>query len=701
MLQTDTVAMPVRYLKGVGPKKAELLGRLGIQTVEDVLYYLPRRYEDRSRFTVIRDLKIGEYHSVRAKVLSLGMYRTKRQIPVFQVTLGDGTGLLYCLWFNMPFLKKNFHIGQSLIVYGKAERHQKLQMSHPDYEAVDGNNTGANLSMGRIVPVYPLTRDVTQRYLRTLIFNAVQKLLPLLKETLPHDVIGSKDLIDIRKAVENIHFPVTFELLERSYRRLVFDEFFLLQAALARKKAGIRNTHTALAHSLDTEILDTFKNRLPFRLTDGQEKAIADISRDMAGAKPMRRLLEGDVGSGKTVVALYGLVLTVRNGYQGVIMAPTEILARQHYLTMSELLMPMGINIRLLVSGLDQETKDGIKGEIAAGEADVVCGTHALIQEAVTYKNLGLVVVDEQHKFGVEQCERLAGKGKHPHILAMTATPIPRTLVMTLFGDMDISVIEHTPEGRKPITTFWVEEEERSRVYDFIREDVKKGRQAYIVYPRLSKSESNEVKSATTMYHTIQEKVFPDLKVALLHGKMASAEKEEIMKKFKERRYDILVATVVIEVGIDVPNASVMVIENAERFGLAQLHQLRGRIGRGEYDSYCILLGNPTTEDSGKRISKMVETQDGFEIAEEDLNIRGPGEFFGTRQHGLPELRFGNIIKDFKIMEEARKEAFRLVEGDPELELVENAVIREKLNERFKELKNSPVPPLYQRGGRE
>jgi len=675
--------MPIRYVKGVGPKKAELLSKIGIETVEDILYYLPRRYEDRSRLLRIRELKSGESAMVRAKVLSLGTYRTKRQIPVFQATLGDGTGLLYCLWYNMPFLRKNFHIGQTVVVYGKAERFGKLQMSHPDHEFVNDNETEESLTMGRIVPVYSLTQDVSQRYLRGLIYKAVSQFSSLATETLPEAIVKEKTLLEVRKAIENIHFPKTFDDLKAAYRRLVFDEFFLLQVALAKRKRGSNSAQTGPVHILDKELLATFKKLLPFELTPEQEKAVLDIERDMSGAKPMNRLLEGDVGSGKTVVALYALLLTVRNGYQGAIMAPTEILARQHYLTMSELLMPLGVNIRLVISGIDKDKKNEIKAEIERGEVDIVCGTHALIQEGVAFKDLGLVVVDEQHKFGVEQRRLLSGKGKNPHVLVMTATPIPRTLVMTVFGDMDISIIKHSPEGRRPISTFWVEEEKRDMVYDFIREEVKNGRQVYIVYPRLAETDDAEVKSAMSMYHQMQEKIFPDLKVALIHGKMPSAEKEEIMKKFKGKTYNILVATVVIEVGIDVPNATVMVIENSELFGLAQLHQLRGRIGRGKHDSYCILLGNPGTGSSQQRLSKMIETQDGFEIAEEDLKIRGPGEFFGTRQHGLPELRFGNIIQDFAIMEEARQEAFRVVEEDPDLELVENAVIRENLRRRF------------------
>lgn len=677
----QNITMPIRYLKGVGPKKADLLKRLGIGTIEELLYYLPRRYEDRSNFTLIKDLKIGEYQTLKAKVLASGVHRTKRGITLFRLAVEDKTGILYCIWFNQPYLKKIFKPGQSIIVFGKVEKHDRLRIYHPEYEILKTETD--SIHIGRIVPIYSLTRDVSQRYIRFLAYEAVSNYASLLKETLPTHIRARKKMADVSFTIRNIHFPYSFNNLEKSYKRLVFEEFFLLQVALALKKKEMKQRPSGIRHKPDTALKSDFKKLFPFELTKEQIRAMDEIERDMVSGKRMNRLLEGEVGSGKTVVAIYALILTVSNGYQGAIMAPTEILARQHYVNLSEILMPLGINIRLLISGISPDKKIKILKEIEDGEVDIVCGTHALIQENVSYKNLGLVVIDEQHKFGVTQRGILKEKGLNPDVLIMTATPIPRTLALTVYGDLDISMIRQLPEGRQPITTYWVDEERRGMVYEFIREQVKKGRQAYIVYPRISKGPGSDVKAAASMYNRLQDGVFPDLKIALIHGRMKSEDKEKIMNKFRTGTFDILVSTVVIEVGIDLPNASLMVIENAERFGLAQLHQLRGRIGRGNYDSYCILLGSPKTEAAQRRLSKMTETQDGFKIAEEDLELRGPGEFFGTRQHGLPELRFGNILKDFEIMEDARKEAFSLVARDTNLSDPRNYLIKQNLKKRF------------------
>jgi ATP-dependent DNA helicase RecG len=536
--------------------------------------------------------------------------------------------------------------------------------------------------MGRIVPVYRLTEDVSQRYMRFLSHEAVTRFLFSAKDSLPVNIRARTRLADLQFALRNIHFPASFENLNKAYRRIVFEEFFILQLALALKKKDREASTPGIRHKLDAELAESFKRLLPYDLTASQLKVINEIQIDMANPKPMNRLLEGDVGSGKTVVAIYALLLTVRNGYQAAVMAPTEILARQHYINISELLMPLGINVRLLVSGLNPKKKLEIKNEIESGEVDIVIGTHAIIWEGIDFGKLGFVVVDEQHKFGVFQRHLLRKKGVSPDVLLMTATPIPRTLALTLYGDLDISVIRELPKGRRPITTYCLEEAKRQSIYQFIKEEIEKGRQAYIVYPRIW-SGKGALKSAARMYNKLQEDVFPDLRLGLIHGRMKVKEKDSVMKKFKDKKIDILVSTTVIEVGIDVANASVMLIENAERFGLSQLHQLRGRIGRGDYPSYCILLGDPAGEAAKKRFDTMSETQDGFRVAEEDMELRGPGEFFGTRQHGLPELRFGNILRDFDIMEEARREAFALVGRDPRLEDARNALVREALKARF------------------
>jgi len=685
--KTDRVdKVDIRYLKGVGPKKAGTLNKLGINTVEDILYYLPRRYEDRRYFTLVKDVKVGEYNTIKGKVLTSGVHTTKKGISIFQLALGDRTGVIYCVWFNQPFLKKTFKAGQKVIVYGKVERYDKLQINHPEYEFVKDEK--ASVNAGKIVPVYPLTEDVTQRYMRFLTHEAIGRFLNTVRESLPTKMIARNKLVDLRFAIHNIHFPVSFENLEKAYRRLVFEDFFILQVALAMKKRKVRSEPGGISHVAEAGLSETFKKLLPFEPTKAQLKAMDEIHKDMASPRPMNRLLEGDVGSGKTLVAIYAMLLAVRSGYQVAIMAPTEILARQHYINISELLMPLGINVSLLVSGLKEAKKASIKKNIEESVIDVVIGTHALILEDVSFKKLGLIVIDEQHKFGVDQRKTLKSKGLNPDVLIMTATPIPRTLAMTIYGDLDVSVIKEMPKGRYPVTTYCVSEENRQKVYDFMREEIEKGRQAYVVSPRIwstkNRSEANnDLKAATHMYNKLQEEVFPDLRLGLLHGRMNLTEKEGIMRKFKNKSIDILIATTVIEVGIDIPNASIMVIENAERFGLSQLHQLRGRIGRGAYESYCILLGNPKTESAKKRFETMSSTQDGFKIAEEDLELRGPGEFLGTRQHGLPELRFGNILRDFDIMEEARREAFELIQEDPTLSNEKNLSIARALKKRF------------------
>ena len=512
-------------------------------------------------------------------------------------------------------------------------------------------------------------------------------------------------VVDAKFAVRNIHFPSSFECLEKAYRRIVFEEFFMLQLALAIRRKDIKTQGMGLNHSVSGDILEGFKRSLPFELTLGQKKAISDIERDMSSGKPMNRLVEGDVGSGKTIVAAYALVMTVQNGFQGVIMAPTEILARQHFINLSELLMPLGVNVGLLVGGLGQDARAALYSDIREGRIDVVVGTHAVIQEPVEFKRVGLAVIDEQHKFGVEQRAILKQKDYAPHVMVMTATPIPRTLALTVYGDLDISIIKELPKGRKPIATYWVDEKKRDAMYGFVREELKKGRQAYVVCPLIEESravgrgqwvgkkkggneemwDKKEAASATQMFERISTEIFPDFKVGLLHGKMSSEEKEKVMKDFKKGKIKVLISTIVIEVGIDVPNATIMLIENAERFGLSQLHQLRGRIGRGEHESYCLLMADPRTDEAKERLKAIEGTLDGFQIAEADLNIRGPGEFFGTRQHGLPEIRFGNILKDFDIMEMARKEAFQVVARDPDLKEEHHRLLHAALMSRFKE----------------
>jgi len=686
--KNNTLETPVRYFKGVGPKKGAELAKLGIETVSDLLYYLPARYEDRSNFTAIKDLAPGETRTIQGQIITANSRTTKSGVPIFQIAITDQTGIIHAVWFNQPYLKDYLKRSQRIILYGKVEKYDKLQVVQPEYELQGDQDEDESVNIGRIVPVYPATTQITQKYLRALTYLAATKFSKFLKERIPTYILARERMVDIKFAIRNIHFPVNFESQEKAYKRIVFEEFFLLQLALALKKRHAGKDKGALPYSVKGEFSDIFRKALPFELTEAQKKAMADIERDMSSGKTMNRLLEGDVGSGKTVVAAYALALTVQNGFQGVMMAPTEVLARQHFIVLSELLMPFGINVAFLIGGIDPKSRDEICGAIKDGKINIVVGTHAIIQESVEFKRLGLAVVDEQHKFGVAQRAVLKQKGYSPHVLLMTATPIPRTLALTVYGDLDISMIKEMPKGRKPVATYWVEESRREKVYNFIKEELSKGRQAYVICPLIEESASlkNRSKGAAETFDKLKSEVFSDYEVGLLHGRMSSKDKDKIMKDFKKGKIKVLVSTVVIEVGIDVPNATVILIENADRFGLAQLHQLRGRVGRGEHESYCVLLADPKTEDAKERLRAIEETVDGFSIAEADLDIRGPGEFFGTRQHGaLPEIRFGNILKDFGIMELARKEAFEIISKDPELAEEHYMPLRTALLERFKD----------------
>ena len=693
MQENNGLSKSVRYLKGVGPKRSGDLAELGIKTVEDMIYYLPARYEDRAKIVNIRDLKIGEAQAIEGQIISVASRRTKSGLAMFQAGITDKTGLIYAVWFNQPYLKDYLIKSKAVALYGKVDRYDRVQIMNPEYEILKEGDP-ESVHMKRIVPVYPATGSLSVKYLRGLAFQAVMQYTRLLAEHIPTYIIAREHLVDVKFAFRNIHFPASFENLEKAYRRIVFEEFFLLQLALALRKSAVKED-SGLRHRAGGELIEELKRALPFNLTEGQKRAISDIERDMSSGRPMNRLLEGDVGSGKTVVAAHSLVLTVQNGFQGCLMSPTEVLARQHFIGLSELLMPLGINIALLTGGMDPDTKNRIHSDIREGRVNIIVGTHAIIQEAVEFKRLGIAIVDEQHKFGVDQRVILRKKGDNPHMLVMTATPIPRTLALTVYGDLDISVIKEMPKGRLPIVTYWVEEDKRGRAYDFIREEVEKGRQAYVICPRIDESPAPDAgeglygiktQNVTETFERLKEKVFAGHEVGLLHGKMSSKDKERIMKSFKKGKIKILVSTVVIEVGIDVPNATVMLVENADLFGLSQLHQLRGRIGRGEHKSYCILLADPKTAEASERLKAIEGTLDGFQIAEADLEIRGPGEFFGTRQHGLPEIRFGNILKDFGIMELARREAFDLVARDPEFKEAHHRPLKAALEARFRDI---------------
>ena len=670
-----------RFVKGVGPSRLSILNRLGIETIHDLLYCFPRRHEDRSRIKKVGEIRPWNFETIKVKVLTFGERVSKKGMNIFQVAVGDSTGVIHATWFNQPYMKDKFKIGQELILYGKVERYNFLQINNPEYEILTGTKEDM-VHMGRIVPIYPLTANLNQRWFRNIIKYTVDNYVDEIADILPFEMRKRNNLMALKEAVRNIHFPGSDIVLKNARERIIFDEFLILLTGIALKRASIKIDLTGYSHKLEGDLLQKFKKSLAFQLTKSQLKVINEIEEDMKSPKPMNRLLQGDVGSGKTIVALCGLMLTVQNGYQGALMAPTEILAEQHYRNINEMVKGLGVKVLLLSGDLKEEERRRRKQMIEIGEADIVIGTHALIQEGVNFKRLGLAVIDEQHKFGVMQRALLKAKSENPDILVMTATPIPRTLALTVYGDMDVSIIDELPPGRGEIKTLYFEEKNREKAYKLAEEQIKIGRQAYIVYPIIDESEKSDLRAAIKMHKDLSAS-FPDLKIGLLHGRMKSKEKENIMHDFKDRKIDMLVSTIVVEVGVDVSNASVMIVEHAERFGLSQLHQLRGRIGRGKHLSYCILVSEPKSDDAKHRISAMLKTQDGFKIAEEDLEIRGPGEFFGTKQHGLPELKIANIIRDKEMLEIAKLEAFDLIRRDRFLRLPENRLIRDNLLSKF------------------
>jgi len=675
----------VQYLKGVGPRRAEQLARLGIYTVSDLLYYLPRRYEDRREIVFIKNVEPEKVYTIKGKIKRHGIWKSKKGMLIYEMVVNDGTGNIHAVWYNQPYLKKYFRIGEDIILYGKAEKFKNLQITHPDYEILnDEEDSLDTANMGRIVPIYPLTQDVTQKYLRSLVNKALESSANLLREVIPTYVRARCRLADAKFAVNNIHFPANFESLKMAERRLSFEEFFIFETALALIKKEREKHSVGVRHEVGEQLFEDFKNMLPFELTKEQVEAIKSIEKDMKSSRPMNRLLEGEVASGKTVVAMYALLLTIKNGFQGAVMVPTEILAQQHHLTLGEFFAPLGINVKLLIGSMAGDEKEEVKKELKEGKANIIVGTHSLIQEDISFDKVGLLVIDEQHKFGVSQRAILRKKDVKADVLIMTATPIPRTLALTVYGDLDLSEIRELPEGRQAISTYWVEEERKDKVYKFVKEEILNSRQAYIVCPRIEETGKSDLASAKNVYEHLSKEVFPEFKLALIHGRMKIGEKDKIMKDFKKNKINILVSTTVVEVGIDIPNATVMVIENADRFGLAQLHQLRGRVGRSGHKSYCILISNPESDEAKRRLEAFEQLQSGFELAEEDFSIRGPGQILGTKQHGLPEIRFGDIIEDKAILELARKEAFELVDNDNELKDERHRNLHEVILERYK-----------------
>jgi ATP-dependent DNA helicase RecG len=686
------LATPLQFLKGVGPQRAKLLANLGLLTVEDALYYLPARHEDRSQLTPLRSLKPDDVTTVTGTIRAISPPPRNRPRVPLSVLLSDGTGFLTCVWFGQAYLERLFQRGQRLIVHGKARRYRSgpLQMNVKDYEIVeDDPGEGAGeppdeaLHTGHLVPVYGLTRGLTARPMRRLMKRLVDGYVDGLEDPLP-DVLRAKHrLVPLPEALRAGHFPKADNDYASARRRLVYDEFLLLQLGLAirRQRQGRQpglpmNPPGALARRLLAS--------LSFALTEAQDRVWREIRQDMAEPYPMNRLLQGDVGSGKTVVAALAILTAVEAGYQAALMAPTEILAEQHLMTLTQLLGPLDVEVALLTNAVKGKARERVLAAAAAGEIRCVVGTHALVQEAVSFRRLGLAVVDEQHRFGVHQRATLKRKGESPDVLVMTATPIPRTLALTLYGDLEVSVIDQLPPGRKPVLTRARPGSGRGKIYRFLREQVSDGRQVYVVCPLVEESEVLDLQAATEMAERLQHEVFPDLAIGLLHGRMPFAEKDRVMREFKAGAVHILVSTTVIEVGIDVPNASVMLVEHAERFGLSQLHQLRGRVGRGPWKSYCILLSGASSEDAKRRLEAMTATNDGFKIAEADLSLRGPGDFFGTRQSGLPEFRVADLLRDAAALEAARRDAVALIREDPNLLAPPHRALRAALLQRWR-----------------
>ncbi|MCC6446557.1 MAG: ATP-dependent DNA helicase RecG [Armatimonadetes bacterium] len=687
LTETDKLQTPVQYVKGVGPRLATTFERIGVKTVEDLLYYFPRRYEDRSRFKRIAQLADAEFATVSGRVVACDNLTAKTGRPITKVAIDDGSAKAFLIYFNQPFQKTIFQkmMGSEIVVYGEVERNKwGINITRAEWEELA--DEGEELHTNRIVPIYPLTEGLFQKTIRRILRNAVELYLPFVKGLLPPAIVAERKLMDVREAFRNIHFPETEWQGVEARRRLVFEELFILQLALALRKHTLQSGLPGISFKIEESILEEFHKILPFDLTGAQKRVIGEISGDMEIPHPMSRLLQGDVGSGKTMVAAAAVLTAARNGFQAALMAPTEILAEQHYSVMSRLLSKVGIEVDLLVGALNRKGKTQVKDRTAMGLNGLVVGTHALIQEGVEFKKLGLVIIDEQHRFGVLQRMELMSKGNCPDLLVMTATPIPRTLALTLYGDLDVSVIDEMPPGRKPVITHWKPKREASRVYGQVAQLVREGRQAYIVCPLVEESEKLQAKAAVDLAAHLQSDIFSDLKVEALHGQMASWEKDDIMERFREREIDVLVSTVVIEVGVDVPNATIMIIQDAERFGLSQLHQLRGRVGRGQEQSFCILLGDPKTMDGKRRLETMVRTTDGFDIAEEDLRLRGPGEFYGTRQSGLMSLRIANLAGDTRILDEARRDAFELAERDPLLEHPDHQALSERLHANYENL---------------
>ena len=675
----------LKTVKGIGLAKSKYFAALGIFTIADILTHYPKRYEDRTIIKKIVQVNIGETETICGTIINIQENTPKRGLTILKVLVKDDSGMIELSWFNQKFLKSQFHIGNKIIATGKIKSNfYRLGMSNPIAETIIHAENGEDLD--KLLPIYATTEKITQKFFRSIV-KKILETIEMIQETIPPEILKKFDLLDRDTALKEIHFPKNKSLLLIARQRLVFEELFFIQCFLNFAKKSNKQDRRGIKHLLDSKLSKAVLTALPFQLTKAQYQALHEIKSDMESNIPMQRLVQGDVGSGKTIIAVLALVKTVENGYQGAFMAPTEILAQQHYQSIKGMLESHGINVGILVGSLKKSEKEMILAALASGDIDIIIGTHALIQVNVKFKNLGLVVTDEQHRFGVRQRALLQEKGTCSDILVMTATPIPRTMTLTVYGDLDVSTIKELPPGRKPIRTFLRKTDKRHLIYQFVLSEIAKGRQAYIVCPLIEMSESIDTVSAIDTFEELSGNIFHAVKCALIHGKLPKQEKDAIMQDFYAGKIKILIATTVIEVGVNVPNASIMVVEGAERFGLSQLHQLRGRIGRGEYQSYCVLIANNHSPDTWERLSLMESVSDGFSLAEEDLKLRGPGQFFGLKQHGLSDLKIANIFSDTDILLKARTAAIQVI-NNPQLFAQIEPIINRQYKEEWENINN-------------
>jgi len=692
----QSLSAPITSIPGIKAALASKFEKLGVKTIRELLYFFPHRHIDYSQRKLISELEVGAEQTVVATIWQAAPKGSGYRKRNTEAVVGDESGNITVVWFNQPYLAKKLTTNSQIVLSGRvAEFRGRKVFQSPEWELLESDDL---VHTGRLVPVYPLTAGLYPRTVRRLVKGTLDRWLPELPDFLPKDVKVSAGLLPLPEAIRQAHYPDTELSKGQARKRLAFDELFLIQLGVLAKKRDWQEEGIGNAFNADSGCLEPFFDSLPYRLTSAQIRALAEIQSDLRKPKPMSRLLQGEVGSGKTVVATAAMLLSVANSYQAALMAPTEILAEQHFDTICGLLSRAGsestddknvrkfssmslgnISVGLLIGGLKESAKQEIQQCVSAGDIDIIIGTHALIQKGVDFQNLGLCVVDEQHRFGVMQRSALRGKGTCPHVLVMSATPIPRTLALTLYGDLDLSVLDELPPGRIEIKTKFLSPEQRQRAYDFIRKQVAEGRQAFIICPLIEESEAIETKAAITEYEHLSRSVFPDLRLGLLHGRLSSEEKDEVMQRFRNGELDILVSTPVVEVGVDVPNATVMLIEGADRFGLAQLHQFRGRVGRGQHQSYCLLLAETPSAEAKERLSLLERIRNGFTLAEEDLRLRGPGEFFGTRQSGLPDLKMAKL-SDVELLELARKEAIRLFNADSYLKQPEHRLLAREVS---------------------